>query len=525
MIRNFKLQTSKINVRFAAAILTGVLLFLSFPPFSVAFCGWIALIPLMIACERISLRRAAKFGWLAGAIFFVSTLYWLRNVTILGAVGLAFYCALYLIPFSIFIALRRDGWRSANGIKNVLWIAAAAAVWTASEYVRGNFATGFPWNPLGVSQYQQMPLIQIAELGGVYLISALMVFANVAAGVTVLQYVAGVRGKKYRAHIEMLTALALVAGAMSFGMQRILNPPPAQSEPLYVALIQPNIPEVGNWALADPELIYERLERLTSLAGATTDLSLIIWPETALPDFVRFSPRSADLVKKMISQSGGVPLLAGSMDVLYNKNNEPRFYNASILFDADAKIQTVYYKQHLVLFGEYIPFEESVPFISALTPIESSFRAGRTSPQFALPDEARGFQVLICFEDSLPYLSRRAARAGAAWLVNQTNDSWFDPDCGSSQHLANAIFRCVETRRPMLRCTNTGLTAAIDPYGFILRTLAPRTEGFQIASVTPAVNQPLTFYVRYGDLFAQACAAVAVALFITLFIKRKKSNA
>jgi apolipoprotein N-acyltransferase len=142
-----------------------------------------------------------------------------------------------------------------------------------------------------------------------------------------------------------------------------------------------------------------------------------------------------------------------------------------------------------------------------------------------IPDEPRGFCVLICFEDSLPYLARRAARAGAAWLVNQTNDSWFDPDCGSVQHLANSVFRSVETRLPMLRCANTGITCAIDRSGRITQTLALRTEGFQVAEVVPnGTDQDLTFYVRHGDLFAQACLFGSIALFIALFFKRKRQT-
>jgi len=139
-----------------------------------------------------------------------------------------------------------------------------------------------------------------------------------------------------------------------------------------------------------------------------------------------------------------------------------------------------------------------------------------------IPGDERGFCVLICFEDSLPYLARKAARAGATLLINQTNDSWFDPDCGSVQHLANAVFRCVETRLPMLRCANTGITCSIDPLGRVTQTLAPRTQGFQIVETVPAdPERPATFYVRFGDLFAQACLLGSVALFITSFIKRR----
>jgi apolipoprotein N-acyltransferase len=505
-----------------AAAASGILLFLSFPPFEKAFCGWIGLVPLILACATAAPRRAAFLGWFAGAVFFLSTLYWLRHVTWLGAIALALYSALYFIPFAVFISLRRSGWRNMNGAANLAWMSGAALIWAGSEYLRATLFTGFPWNLLGVSQYMQLPLIQIAEFGGVYAISALMVFVNAATAVTILQYAAGLRGRTYRVHLELLSSLVLVAAAWSFGVHTLINAPEPDDAPLHVALLQPNIPEVGNWELADPELIYERLETLSGLALRTRGADLLIWPETALPDFVRFSPRSADLVQRMTSE--GTPLLAGSMDVEWRSDGSPLYYNGSMLFNTRGQLLDTYYKQHLVLFGEYIPFDEKIPLINALTPINSSFHPGPGPVIMNLPGNDSGFSVLICFEDTLPHLARRAVRAGAAWLVNQTNDSWFDPDCGSRQHLAQSVFRCLETRRPMLRCANTGITCAIDAQGRITQTLAPRTEGFQIASVIPADASVQTFSVRYGDLFAQACLGASVALYLGLFIRNRKQS-
>ena len=519
----FRFFIMKKTITIAAAVLSGILLFLSFPPFEIAFLGWVALIPLILACAGAAPRRAAGLGWLSGAVFFLGTLFWLRHVTWLGFIALAFYCALYVIPFALFISLRVCGWRSMARFKTLGWITGAAAVWAASEYLRATLITGFPWNPLGVSQYAQGSLIQIAEWGGVYLLSALMVFVNVAGAATILQYASGLRSSGYRIHIELMSAMLLVALASSFGLHVLLVRAPA-GEPVRVALIQPNIPEVGNWEMADPELIYERLELLTELAGHSQDLNLIIWPETALPDCVRYSARSADLVQRMAS-GANVPLLAGSIDSVWRSDGKPDFYNGSMLFNARGELLNSYYKQHLVLFGEYIPFEGKIPFINALTPIGSSFRAGEEATVFHLPDDLRSFSVLICFEDTLPPLARRAARRGATWLVNQTNDSWFDPDCGSKQHMANAVFRCIETRLPMVRCTNTGITCLVDVTGRITQTLAPRVEGFQVVEVTPSdpVRKP-TLYTRFGDWFAQACLLGTVALFLIGLIKRKKKT-
>jgi len=503
-----------------AAIGSGSLLFLSFPPFEVAFLGWVALIPLVIACAGATPHRAVFLGWLAGAVFFLGTLFWLRHVSWIGWIALAFYCALYFIPFALFISLRCCAWRSIARFKNLGWILGAAAVWTSAEYVRAICFTGFGWNLLGISQYAQASLIQIAELGGVYLLSALMVFVNVAGAVTLLQYRFGLRNSGYRLHLELMSAFLLVALASSFGLHTLLDHSSSKrvaehlENPIRTALVQPNIPEVGNWELADPELIYERLNELTDLVGHILDLDLVIWPETALPDCVRYSTRSAAFIQRIITRTG-IPLLTGSMDCIWRSTGEPDYFNSSMLFNTHSEWVKTYNKQHLVLFGETIPFDEKISLINALTPIRSSFKAGQETTLFQLPNDPRNFSVLICFEDTLPYLSRRAARAGATWLVNQTNDSWFDPDCGSKQHLANAVFRSVETRLPMLRCTNTGITCAIDPTGKITQTLDPRTQGFHVAEVVP-VDAPhtLTFYTRFGDLFAQTCLATSLLFFL-----------
>jgi apolipoprotein N-acyltransferase len=418
--------------------------------------------------------------------------------------------------------MRPGGWRSMARLKNLGWMVALASIWAASEYLRAILLTGFPWNLLGVSQYSQISLIQITEWGGVYMLSALMVFVNAGVAVTILQYMSGLRRAGYQMHVEFMTAMFVLAFASSYGL-RVLLSKEATVEPLRAALIQPNIPEVGNWELADPELIYDKLDRLTELASHSPDLDLIIWPETALPDFVRFSTRSAAMVQRFAAE--GVPLLIGSMDLMWLPDGNADFYNASMLFNTRGELLGTYRKQHLVLFGEYIPFEEKIPFINALTPISSSFRPGHESTIFCLPGSNRPFSTLICFEDTLPYLARRAALHGATWLVNQTNDSWFDPDAGSVQHLAHAVFRTVENRLPMLRCTNTGATCAIDSKGRIKQTLKLRSEGFHSAEVLPAdPDRTLTFYTRHGDRFAQACLLASIALCISLRFKSRKTT-
>lgn len=508
------------------SLLSGILLFLSFAPCKFAFLGWVAFIPLFIVCADSTPRRAMQLGWLAGTAFYLTTFFWIRHVSWMGFFALSFYCALYWIPFALFVSLRTCSWRSTHGLKNLVWIGGGAAVWTGSEYLRGILFSGFVWNDLGVSQVAQLPIIQIAEVTGVYGISFVMMFVNLAIGVTFLQYASKMRSRKYKMHLELMIAFVLVALLWSFGMHSLLDVQSNEKEIVKTALIQTNLAEVGNWQLPDPEEIYKRLNELTELAAHSGDLDLVIWPETILPDCLRYSAKSANFVKRLSAL--GSPILVGTMDAKWRNKTKCDYFNSTMLISTKGTLLESYDKQHLVIFGEYIPFEGKIPFVNALTPINSSYAPGERTTLFRLPNQEQSpFSVLICFEDTLPYLARRAAHAGATWLVVQTNDSWFDPDCGSDQHLANSVFRAIETRLPMVRCANTGITCSIDSFGRVTQTLPPREKGFQVAQITPAsIYDSETFYVRFGDWFAQACVLASVTLFVLFAFKRRRcSNA
>ena len=244
----------------------------------------------------------------------------------------------------------------------------------------------------------------------------------------------------------------------------------------------------------------------------------MIWPETAVPDFIRSSAESYDLVARLAMR--GTPLLVGTMDFTASDTGI-RYYNSSILFDTNGNEIGKYDKQHLVPFGEYVPFPG---LMRKFTPVEVDFGQGSGSTLLPLNGED-SFSVLICFEDAVPPLAVNAIRAGARWLVNQTNDAWFDPSAQSEQHLAHAVFRCVENRVPMARCCNTGVTCFIDAFGSVKRGIDVRTAGFTAGVIHPRpVGAELTFYTRYGDLFARGCLLLGAAVFYNLRTPRKPAG-
>lgn len=519
--------------RVGAAILSGLLMALSFPGFNHSSLAFLALVPLMYALQSLSIKRAAWMGLLTGFTFFMASLSWLHNLTrtvdsigmqvcaLAGYVLLALYCALYFIPFSIGAAVAMRKWVGDDLLNNVRFMFATSTIWVGAEYARSVLLTGFPWNPLGVSQYGNGAIIQIAEFGGVYIVSALIVWMNAALYVTFKQYTHGTRTRKYRPHFEIMIGLLPLALSLMFGMKSVFHKT-FNEETVSVALIQPNIPQTVKWDEGMADDIRTTLAELTETATRLPDLDLVIWPESAVPDLMYANLGFGYSAEAMRLVDIPVPLLTG---VNYFDSSSTNLYNSSVLLDVNGRGVGIYHKQHLVPFGEYVPF----PGIKKFTAVEWENTPGTISTVFTLPHKAP-FSVLICFEDTIAPLASKAVRAGARWLVNQTNDGWFDPSSESEQHLAHAVFRCIENRVPMARCCNTGVSCFIDAYGLISYTAHPeskldvRTEGFSIGNIMPRpAGLEETFYTRHGDLFARIClAGAAVAFYVLCFHGRKK---
>lgn len=511
--------------RWLLPLLSGFLLFASFAPLEWGGMAWVALVPLVMAVRGAGPKQAFRSGFLAGSVFWLASLAWLIHVSAAGWILLALYCALYLGLFAVLCAR----WLTTFGVlrfrHNLGFMLLAALGWAGLEYVRSVFGTGFAWNPLAASQTRNLAVLQITALGGASLLSALVVWVNAGTALTIMRYVElkGFWGR--RPHPEMIAALLLVALSFFYGVKVIKAPPPLGGT-LRVALIQPAIPQDEKWDEQKVMLIYSRLVELTTQAQAMAP-DLVVWPETALPDELRNSDPSYELVYHLATN--GVPILVGTMDTLWPEEGRPVFYNCSILVDGDGYLVEQYNKQHLVVFGEYVPFRDALPIMKAMTPIQESFTGGTTATVFRLQGGGpAAFSALICFEDTVAALSRAFVKNGARMLVNQTNDAWFDPSWASRQHLAHSILRAVENRVPVVRSANSGATAHIDHRGHVVSLLENEAgqlafPGFRISEVKlPADGMPLTFYTRYGDFFGMTAAGFTLLLLATSCWPRRR---
>lgn len=507
----------------AGAVATGLLLSASFAPLQMSEAAWIALIPLMIALRFVAPRASFRLGLASGAVFWLTSIWWLSRVTAPGWILLALYCALYLGAFARVVSLWWSRFGADRLLPNLGFMAITALAWAGLELVRATFATGFPWNALGVSQYRNAAILQVSAWGGVYAVSALIVWVNAGLAATVLRYIERSGRWGRRPHPEIFAAFLVLAVAFFFGARRVREMGAGDGY-LRAALIQTNIPQDDKWDETTVDLIYGRLTELTTAALRSGPLDLIVWPETALPDDVRSSPASYDLVYKLATN--GVPLLVGSMDTEWRDEGHPRFYNSSFLFDAGGVIKGAYDKRHLVPFGEYVPLQRFLPFMKAMTPIQESFTHGKTSTVFRLDQPAAAFSALICFEDTVAHLARASVRNGARLLINQTNDAWFDPSSASRQHMAQCVLRCVENAVPALRVANTGVSCAIDRRGAITAVLddgagQTRFAGFKTVAIRLSPDdQPLTFYTRHGDVLPAGAGLLAVVG--CLFVARRR---
>ncbi len=531
--------------RLAAAATHAYLLASAFPPYEEGATAWCAVVPLILLARYTAPAQAWRWGWLGGFGFWLVTMSWLLRlaetgtiwpVAVLAWVSLSAYLALYTAAFVLAVS-HLFAWKEARG-GGRLWNLGAMllipVLWVGFEYLRGLLFTGFPWNALGVSQFRSLPIIQVAEWGGVAAVSAVVMVLNTAFALTILKFLDQFLGRVGRRelHFELMLGLMAWLACWGYGLGRLrdLQAHAAGAIGVQVAAVQPNIEQRAKWDEAFVTAILRKLEFQSELALAGSQPpALVVWPETSAPELLTADTETARLVRKLAAR--GTPLLVGSMEVVPDGTGE-RLYNSALLLDGQGSIAARYRKQHLVPFGEYVPLERLVPLLGRLAPLGFSCTpgAGPAIMRLAQPDVA--FGCLICFEDALAYLSRRAVRAGAQFLVNQTNDGWFDPSCGSLQHVSHAVFRAVENRVCMVRAANTGISCFIAPDGRFedidggggRRT---QYEGHKRMVVPVWPGRAPTLYTRFGDaLLALPCGlAAAGSLALALWSLRQARQA
>ncbi|MCF8143136.1 MAG: apolipoprotein N-acyltransferase [Deltaproteobacteria bacterium] len=502
------------------AALSGVLLTLSFPPGKFSFVAWFALVPLLKGIQGTSPFNAFKLGLVSGLAHFLTLIYWIIVVlehygnlhiviALIALILLSLYLSLYMALFSTLASRLTD---------TVLYSVILGGYWVGLEYLQTHLMTGFPWCLLGYSQYEHLHIIQLADLFGVYGISFLIVCVNG------LIFRISLRPPRRNGRVlkwELPVSVLLLAGAWVYGLYQLSEARTGEEggRPVKAAVVQANIDQSVKW---DPAYQEETLQRYYRLTRATRSFhpELIVWPETSLPFFFQDHPKFSPGIVSLAEESGAV-LIFGSPAYRRDKR-AVRYYNRAYMIAPESGDILYYDKIHLVPFGEYVPLKRYLPFIHRLVAAAGDFARGEKSEALKTGDLSVG--VLICFEAIFPQLAGELTRNGANILVNITNDAWFGMTSAPFQHLSMAVFRAVENRRPMIRAANTGFSALITPTGVIQSKSDLFVEAVLKDSITAGAF-PLTFYSRFGDLFAVTLLIISAAHIIYHIRTRRRRKA
>lgn len=480
---------------------SGLLSVLMLPAGNLEMLAWIAFVPLFAALRDQPVKTAFWIGWGTGLVHFGGTLYWITVAMVIYGhmpwivsagllVLMVMYLALYFGAFAV--ALRILERRTRLPL-----VITAPVAWTALEYGRTYVFIGFPWNLLGYSQYLTAPMMQIADLTGVYGVSFLIMLVN--AGLYTV--VCAAQPRKTR----IMTAL-VVAGCVGvcalYGLRKVaaFDAAAETAETVRIAVIQGNIDQGAKWDAALKDHILATYLRLSEQSLEERP-DLIVWPETAAPFVFNYDPLYRQRLVEAV-KTWQTPLLFGVTDIVLAP--PPKNYdslNSAFLLSEHGELVATYDKIHLVPFGEYVPFKKVLFFVEKLVSAIGEVLPGDTYT--VMPFRDAPFSTVICFEAIFPDLVRKFVDSGAQFLVIITNDAWYGRTSAPYQHFAMATFRAVENRAAIARAANTGISGFIDPVGRI----TARSDLFVEDAITHdiPVRTVTTVYTRCGDVFALAC--------------------
>jgi len=500
-----------------APLLSGAMLALCFPTWHLYFLAWVALTPLLYACRDSAPREAAARFFVAGWAFHSVLLQWLLT-NFYWAGGWAFWGqqAVCLV-MAAYWAATGAAWSWLRG--RLPWMPGAllfAVLWMAMEYAQNHLLSGFGWSNLAYSQGKDLPLLQLAAIGGTPLLAGVLVAFN-----ALLAEVIHTRRLRFA---RAATALSLLIGTHGAGMA-LVQPAAYASPPFQVGVFQSNFPLEMKW---DPEYTVEMVRnaaRKSRVLAENEPVDLFVWPETLVMDELTLPEIFAPI--EALTRDTGAALFTGSQRT---DAETGRSRNSSFLIAADGTLDGYYDKIHLAPFGEYVPFGSHFPFIQKIVPIISDVEPGRETRVFSL--ENRTFGPLICFEVLFAEMSEALRRQGADFLVVITNLGWFGSSNALEQELEQARLRAIETRLAVVHCANTGISGVFDPWGRFTATnamvtpyggfhrlrgdLSPRdTRLFRCVGALP-VAEPAARPVPWAPQRVPQASAAAAALLVAL---------
>lgn len=534
------------------AVLSGILQILPFPVagptplWRTAFC-WIALTPLLWILVRSSVGvvQGAVLGYVCGFVWYLGNCYWIYQTMYLYgglekpvAAGILVLFCLYLGLYHALFAALLTFVRKRLGAQKALWV--VPFVWIAVELARARI-TGFPWDLLGIAQVDNPVLSRLATITGAYGLSFVIALVNalwlsriqirdrrytrpaltVVGVVIIAAYVIALRWVGVGSTAAVTATATLVQENIEVGAMNV-GPQPTTTQYLESFSYLSRYP-AAHYLLGIPELTGTRevyiIHPHDEGPVAASPTNLVVWPESPAP-FQDLDPQFRTALSSL-ARSMHAPVIAGNIGFEPNPAETTGYspYNRASFIDANGDFAAHYDKIHLVPFGEYVPFRQMFFFAKNLLNEVGTFQPGTERKVFSTSGHSYG--TFICYESIFGDEIRRFVLNGAGVLINISNDGWYGDTSAPWQHLNMVRMRAIEDHRWVLRATNTGVTAAIDPYGRVTAA-APRHIRTSLR-VHFGYEHDQTFYARFGDLFAYACALVTV-LALVLSLRKRESR-
>jgi len=505
------------TIRILLSAVSGILLLLCFPKYDLYWIAWFALVPLLYCLSDVSGKKAFLLGIITGLVFNYTLFYWFLSdflivysklsvyVSFIIYLALGVYLALYYGVFALVINV------CSSRLQLPLYLT-APPLFVLLEFIRAKVFTGFPWELLGYSQYNFLPLIQIADITGVYGVSFILVLIN--------SVTAEILKKRFRFTGRLKTvfviACAFVGLILTYGAVK-LSHGNKEGSLFRASIIQGNISvkEKRSKDLKTAQGIIDKYGEMTTRALAYHP-DVILWPETAMP-FVYGVDRKSSESLLDFQKRLGVPILLGTISSSNNSSsNSNQTYSNSALLLQDGNLTGMYNKVKLVPFGEYVPGGLKLGKIVD----NFDFLSGDRTKVFDL--NGVKFSVLICYEIIFPEISRNFVANGARVLFTISNDAWFGNTSAPYQHFSMAVFRAIENRVPLVRAANTGVSGFIDESGRVIKMGDIFSQEIYTGEVVSGKGN--TFYNRYGDVFVYACIIYMILITLLKFYNRSVLN-
>lgn len=525
--------------RYLLALLAGGASALSLPPyyfFPVLFLTFPILVWLLdgVASARGGWRNfftAGMVGWSFGFGYFLAGLYWVRQAFLVEADIFAWMVPFVLLLFpaglAIFpacaCALARLFW--APGFRRIFVL---AAVWAGFEWIKGTILTGFPWNAIGYGFSGSAAMAQSLSVVGIYGLSLLTVLIACGPAVQADERADEARPPVFWRWPGLLVSAILLIFIWGAGQYRLLTAKTEYAEDVNLRIVQANIAQKDKWNPAKRSEILAAYLELSNQATSPDrmgikDVSLLIWPESALPFLLQNNQDARASLAALIPENTKLitgALRRGGKPEKTAPRNAP-VYNSIFVVGHNGEIEAIYDKYHLVPFGEYLPFNEQLSKfgLRKLVTIPGGFTAAKAR-NLLRAGSAKPFIPLVCYEAIFPQYSARNKQAH--WILNVTNDAWFGTSIGPWQHFEQARARAIEQGLPLVRAANTGISAVVDPYGRIVHRLGISRRGVIDARLPKRL--PVTLYAQYGNGIFAAMLVFLLCLIGVLHIRAARGG-